>query len=273
MSVLLSIRRAGIADLLHAPRIMAGLTIILGVCIAAGFAPGLAPFDPTHSSVGILLPPDLGHWLGTDELGRDILSRVLHGGRPSLLVGIGAAAIATLIGVPIGLASGYVGGRLDRLAVQLINLFIAVPGLILALIITAMIGSTLTNLVLVLGFVTWPRVARLVRGQALAIRETVFVEAARAAGGSAAWIVRMHMLPNTMRIIVTQFLLTVAYAIFTSASLSFLGVGIPPPTPDWGGMVRTGLDYLAINPTMSLAPSAAVALTVLGFYLIGSNTK
>ena len=266
-------RRRRIAALLQAPRLMAGLTIILVIGLAAAFAPLLAPFDPTQSSINFLMPPDGRHWLGTDELGRDILSRAIYGGRPSLMVGAGAAAIATLIGVPIGLVSGYIGGRVDRLAVQLINLFISVPGLILALIITAMIGATLTNLVLVLGFVTWPRVARLVRGQALAIRETVFVEAARAAGGRAAWIVRMHMLPNTMRIIATQFSLTVAYSIFTSASLSFLGVGIPPPTPDWGGMVRSGLDYLALNPTMSLAPSAAVALTVLGFYLIGSNAK
>jgi peptide/nickel transport system permease protein len=126
---------------------------------------------------------------------------------------------------------------------------------------------------LILGFVSWPRVARLVRGQALAIREALFVEASRAAGGGAAWIIRMHILPNTMRIIAAQFSLTVAYSIFTSASLSFLGLGVPPPTPDWGGMVRSGLDYLALNPAMSLAPSGAVALTVLGFYFLGSSAK
>src|SRR5260221_495444 len=156
------------------PRFMAGFAVVLAMAVAAALAPLLAPFDPTRSGIDILMPPDLKHLLGTDELGRDVLSRVLYGGRPSLLVGVGAPAFATLIGVPIGLASGYAGGRLDRILVQLINLFIAVPGLILALIVTAMIGPTLTNLVLVLGFVTWPRVARLVRGQALAIRETVF---------------------------------------------------------------------------------------------------
>jgi peptide/nickel transport system permease protein len=165
------------------------------------------------------------------------------------------------------------GGRVDMVAVQFINMFIALPGLVLALMITAMIGATLTNLMIVLGIVTWPRVARLVRGQAFEIREALFVEAARAAGGRAAWIIRKHILPNTMRVIAAQFALSVAYSIFTSASLSFLGLGVPPPTPDWGGMVRGGLDYLAINPMMSLAPSGAVALTVLGFYSLGSSIK
>ncbi|MBM3598031.1 MAG: ABC transporter permease [Alphaproteobacteria bacterium] len=258
---------------LGSPRFLVGLGMIGAVCLLSALADSLARFDPTRSGVFPLSPPDATHWLGTDELGRDIVSRVLYGGRPSLLIGIGAAALSTLIGVPIGLVAGYVGGRLDRLTMQLVNLLISVPGLILALIITAMIGPSLTNLVLVLGFVTWPRVARLVRGQALAIRETVFVEAARAAGGGAAWIVRMHILPNTLAIIATQFSLTVAYSIFTSASLSFLGVGIPPPTPDWGGMVRSGLNYLALNPTMALAPSVAVAITVLGFFFLGSTRK
>jgi peptide/nickel transport system permease protein len=175
--------------------------------------------------------------------------------------------------VPVGLAAGYMGGKVDVAAVQFINMFIALPGLVLALMITAMIGPTLTNLMIVLGVVTWPRVARLVRGQAFEIREALFVEAARAAGGGAFWIIRRHILPNAMRVIAAQFALSVAYSIFTSASLSFLGLGVPPPTPDWGGMVRSGLDYLAINPMMSLAPSCAVAFTVLGFYSIGSSIK
>lgn len=252
---------------------MSGAAMILVVSLACGFAAYLAPFDPTQSSVFFLAPPDAKHILGTDELGRDIYSRVLYGGQASLLIGIGGAVIATLIGVPVGVAAGYLGGRIDIVLVQVVNLFIALPGLVLALMITAMVGPTLLNLIIVLGFVSWPRVARLVRGQALAIRETVYVEAARAAGGSAIWIIRMHVLPNTMRIIAAQFSLTVAYSIFTSASLSFLGLGIPPPAPDWGGMVRTGLDYLAINPMLSMAPSGAVALTVLGFYFLGSGRK
>lgn len=260
----------GIRRLLRTPRALVGLAIILGVAAAAALAPVLSSYDPTQTDTLFLMPPGSGHLLGTDDLGRDVLSRVLNGGRASLAIGIGAALLATVVGVPVGLLAGYCGGRIDLAATQLMNMFIALPGLVLALLVTAVTGPTLLNIVLILGFVSWPRVARLVRGQALAIREALFVEAARAAGGDAAWIIPKHILPNVAGVIAAQFALTVAYAIFTSSSLSFLGLGIPPPAPDWGGMVRSGLDYLAINPAMGLAPSAAVGLTVLGFYFLGS---
>lgn len=260
-------------EILLRPRALVGLSILTMIALVAIAGPVLAPYDPTASSMFFLAPPDATHWLGTDELGRDTLSRLIYGGRSSLVVGIGAAVIAALIGVPIGLCAGYFGGTVDLLAVQLIDIFIALPGLILALIITAMVGPTLENLVLVLGFVSWPRVARLIRGQALALREALFVEASRAVGARADWIMLNHIWPNTMRIVAAQFALTVAYSIFTSASLSFLGLGVPPPTPDWGAMVRTGFDYLAINPGMSLTPGGAVALTVFGFYMIGTSIE
>lgn len=270
----LGTRRSPVERLLAMPwPALFGTAIIASVVLASVFAPQLSSIDPTKSSMFFLAPPGAENWLGTDDLGRDIYTRMLYGGRSSLLVGVGAAVIATIIGVPVGLAAGYMGGKVDVAAVQFINMFIALPGLVLALMITAMIGPTLTNLMIVLGVVTWPRVARLVRGQAFEIREALFVEAARAAGGGAMWIIRRHILPNAMRVIAAQFALSVAYSIFTSASLSFLGLGVPPPTPDWGGMVRAGLDYLAINPMMSLAPSCAVAFTVLGFYSIGSSIK
>jgi peptide/nickel transport system permease protein len=255
------------------PRGIAGLVIVLAIVVIVIFAPLLAPFDPTQSSVFFLAPPDADHWMGTDDLGRDTFSRLLYGGQSSLIVGTGAAVIATLVGVPIGLAAGYLKGSFDVIASQVVNLFIALPGLVLGLIITAVMGPTLLNLVLVLGFVSWPRIARLARGQALAISESVFVEASRAVGAGPGWIIHAHIWPNVARIIAAQFALTVAYSIFTSASLSFLGLGVPPPTPDWGAMVRTGFDYLALNPSMSMAPSAAVALTVFGFYLIGTSVE
>jgi len=248
------------------------LVIILVIALAAAFAPLLTANDPSRSGMEFLAPPDATHWFGTDDLGRDVFARVLYGGRASLIIGIGSSVIATLIGVPVGLVSGYAGGRTDVIAEQLINLFIALPGMVIALMFTAIVGPTLTNLTLVLGVVSWPRMARLVRGQALLLREAVFVDAARAAGGGPSWILRMHLLPNTMRIIAAQFSLTVAYSIFTAASLSFLGLGVPPPMPDWGGMVREGFNYLELNPSMSIAPSVAVALTVLGFYCVGSET-
>lgn len=248
-----------------------GAAIIVSACLCAAAAPLLAPYDPTQTSLLSLDPPSVAHWLGTDELGRDILSRIFFGARISLSVGIGAAVVATLLGVPIGLCAGYLGGKTDLLAVQVIDLFIALPGLVLALIITAMVGPSIRNLILVLGFVMWPAVARMVRGQTFAVRESLYVEAARAVGARGGWIVRHHVWPNVLHVTAAQFAVTIAFAIFTSSSLSFLGLGVPPPTPDWGGMVRSGFDYLIVNPAMSLAPGAAVALTVAGFYLLGTR--
>jgi peptide/nickel transport system permease protein len=260
-------------QLFSKPQGLAGCAIVILIILIVTAAPLLAPFDPTQSSVFFLSPPDATYRLGTDDLGRDTFSRLLYGGQSSLIVGVGASLIALLIGLPVGLAAGYIGGRVDLVARQFIDLFVALPGLVLGLIIAAVMGPTLTNLMIVLGFVNWPRVARLARGQALAIRESVFVEASRAAGAGPFWIIRAHIWPNVARIVAAQFALTIAYSIFTSASLSFLGLGVPPPTPDWGAMVRTGFDYLAINPMMSLAPSAAVAMTVFGFYLIGTSVE
>jgi peptide/nickel transport system permease protein len=258
--------------ILNARRV-AGFCIIALAVGCAVLADVIAPYDPARSSVTFLSEPSALHLLGTDELGRDVLSRVIHGARTSLIIGFGAAVVAMAIGAPVGLLAGYIGGRADVAAVMLIDLFVSLPGLVLALVITVMIGPSLQNLALVLGFVMWPAVARLTRGQVLAIREATFIEAARAVGGTPAWIITRHVWPNTMRVVAAQFAVTVSFAIFTSSSLSFLGLGIPPPTPDWGGMVRTGYDFLVINPLLSLAPGAAVGVTVLGFYLVGSSVE
>jgi peptide/nickel transport system permease protein len=255
------------------PRRVVGLAVIGLIVACALLAHWIAPYDPLRSSVALLSPASAAHWLGTDELGRDVLSRIIYGARTSLTVGFGAALVAMLIGAPVGLMAGYFGGRLDIVAVMLIDLFVALPGLVLALVITVMVGPSLQNLALVLGFVMWPSVARLIRGQVLPIREATFVEAARAAGGSPAWIISQHIWPNTMRVVAAQFAVSVSFAIFTSSSLSFLGLGIPPPTPDWGGMVRAGYDFLAVNQLLSLGPGMAVGLTVLGFYLVGSSVE
>ncbi|MER8447365.1 ABC transporter permease [Mesorhizobium sp. M1066] len=179
--------------------------------------------------------------------------------------------MAVLIGAPIGLIAGFFRGWIDFFLVQIIDIFIALPGLVLALIITAMLGPSVVNLAVTLGVVTAPTVARLVRGQVFVVREMVFVEAARATGASSFWIIRHHIMPNTMRVVWAQFAINVAFAIFTSASLSFLGLGVPPPAPDWGGMVRDGSMFLPILPLLSLGPGAAVALTVFTFYLVGSS--
>ena len=250
-----------------------GIMIVLLIAAAAVFAPVLATHSPIRSSIDFLQGPSTVHWFGTDDLGRDVFSRVLFGARTSLIVGIGAAFFATALGVTIGMIAGYSGGKVDMLIVQLIDLFIALPGLVLALIITAMVGATLENLMFTLGFVMWPTIARLVRGQVLNIRNSVYVEAGIAVGGKASWIIRAHITPNILRVVSAQFAITVSFAIFTSASLSFLGLGIPPPTPDWGGMVRAGFDFLSINPLLSLGPGSAISLIVFGFYLIGSTIE
>jgi len=248
------------------------LLFVVIVCVAI-FAPWIAPYDPNATGVSVLAPPSAENLLGTDSLGRDVLSRIIYGTRISLQVGTAAAIVAILIGAPIGLVAGYFRGRIDFFLVQIIDLFIALPGLVLALIITAMLGATAENLSITLGVVTAPTVARLIRGQVFVVREALFVEAARATGASSAWIIRHHVLPNVARVLWAQLAINVSYAIFTSASLSFLGLGVPPPAPDWGGMVRDGATYLPILPLLSLGPGAAVALTVLTFHLVGSSRK
>jgi peptide/nickel transport system permease protein len=250
-----------------------GAGLVAAIAIVAIAAPLLAPQDPYASGTDMLTLPSTAHRLGTDDLGRDVLSRVIYGTQASLAIGFGAALVAMLIGVPVGLVAGTLRGVIDVALAAVIDLFIALPGLVLALIITVMVAPSLRNLILVLGFVMWPPIARLVRGQALAIREMLFVEAARATGGTPLWIIRHHVWPGVLPVVAAQFATSVSFAIFTSASLSFLGLGIPPPAADWGGMVRSGYDYLAINPWMSLAPGAAVSLTVMGFYVIGRSFR
>jgi len=248
-----------------------GAGLVACIAAVAAAAPLLAPWDPNASGVDMLALPGPTHWLGTDDLGRDVLSRVIFGARASLALGLGAALVAMAVGVPVGLLAGTSRGIIDIALSALIDLFIALPGLVLALIVTAMVGANLRNLILVLGFAIWPPIARLVRGQALAIREALFVEAARAIGGPPLWIIRRHVWPCVAPVVAAQFAVSVSFAIFTSASLSFLGLGIPAPAADWGGMVRAGYDYLAINPWMSLAPGTAVSLTVMGYYMIGRS--
>lgn len=244
------------------------LAIVIVICISA---PLLAPYSPDQTNINTLAAPSGAHLFGTNDLGQDVLSQLLYGGRISLVIGLGAAALAALLGIPAGLAAGYFGGWIDASLSNVTNMFIAMPSLVLALIITAVIGVSLPNLIVVLGIVGWPAMARLMRGQTLAIREQMFAEAARVAGAGAIWILWHHVRPNVSRLAWSQLSLTIAQAIFTSSSLSFLGLGVPPPLVDWGGMVRAGGYYLATNPALVIAPSTAVGVTILGFYLAGSG--
>lgn len=249
----------------------AGLAIIGAVLLISLAAPLLTPYPPNRTDVAILMPTSMAHLFGTNDLGQDVYSRVLYGSRISLAIGFGAAALAGIIGITAGLAAGYFGGRTDAIISYFINLFDAMPSLVLALAITSVIGSSLPNLILILGMVGWPAMARLMRGQTLAIREQMFIDAARIAGAGTIWILWHHIRPNVSVLAWSQLSLTIAQAIFTSSSLSFLGLGVAPPQIDWGGMVRIGGDYLATNPSVAIGPSAAVAVTILGFYLTGSD--
>lgn len=246
---------------------------VLLIVLASLLAPLISQQNPNASGDDALAMASAEHWFGTDDLGRDVFTRVLYGGRVSLLIGIGAALIACGVGVPAGLLAGYARGWGSVAAVQLIDLFIAMPGLVLALVITVVIGPTILNLMLVLGLVQWPGIARLVRGQVLALRDIPFVEAARALGGSTGWILARHIWPNIARVVAAQFAVAISVAIFTSASLSFLGLGLPPPTPDWGSMVQGGFDSLAFNPWLCLGPGLAVSLTIFGFYAMGRTVE
>ena len=254
-------------------RLIVGLFLLTVVAFAGLLAPWVAPYEPNTSGDDVLAGVSADHWFGTDDLGRDVFSRVLFGARISLVVGPAAALLAAVIGVPLGLLAGYLRGPLAALMLQVIDLFIALPSLVLALLITVLIGASLQNLVLVLGFVMWPEMARLVRGQVLSVREVTFVEAAHAIGCTPIRVLHRHIWPNIMRIIAAQGAIAVSSAIFTAASLGFLGLGLPPPAADWGGMVQSGFEYLSLNPVLSLAPGAAVASTVLAFYLIGRTIE
>ena len=250
-----------------------GLGSVLVIMLVAILAPWLAPYDPNLSSNLVLEGPSATHFFGTDNLGRDVFSRLIFGARISLVIGLAASALGMAIGVPVGLISGYVGGKVDLALVQIIDILISLPAIILALIITAVVGTSVINLVIILAILKWPIIARIVRGQVLVIRELAFIEAARSIGCTSARIVYRHVAPSIMGVLGAQFALATSTSIFTAASLSFLGLGLPPPAADWGSMVENGFEYMFLRPLLALAPGAAVTLTVLSFYLIGEHNR
>ena len=251
-----------------------GLLIIVAFALMAIFAPSLAPYDPNKQSLTQLLqPPNAQHWLGTDELGRDILSRILYGARVSLSVGIISVGIALVIGVVLGLISGYFGGWTDTLIGRGTDALLAFPALVLALAITSALGPSLTNAMLAIGVVGIPIYVRLTRGQVLALKEREFVEGERVAGASSPRIIFRHILPNVTSPIIVQASLGVAFAVLAEAGLSFLGLGVQPPTASWGSMINTGKNYLEMDPWVAIVPGIAIFLTVLGFNFLGDGIR
>ena len=253
---------------------MIGLVLLLVVCLAAILAPGVAPYDPIQIKLGAKLkPPSFEHWLGTDHFGRDIFSRLLYGGRTSLTVGLLVVGFAFCLGVPLGLASGYLGGRVDNLLMRLVDAFLTFPPLLLAVALVGLLGPDIQNVMLALGLVQAPVLARMVRGSTLAAREEVYVTAARALGASPGRIVLSHLLRNVMSPIIVQLTIVFSAAIIAEASLSFLGFGTQPPQPSWGRDMSEARRFLGDAPWMFLAPTGTIMLCVLSINFLGDGLR
>lgn len=242
--------------------------------LVAVLAPLLSPYDPVATDFAeVLTPPSAKHLFGTDDIGRDILSRVIYGSRVSMQAGLFTVAVALSIGLPLGLIAGYVGGRVDNLLMRALEVVLSFPGLVLALGITAVLGPKLIHALFAIGVVFVPNFARLIRAQVLTVKENDFVAAARALGASDRRLVILHILPNCLAPLLVQSSFSVAFGILTESALSFLGMGTQPPTPSWGIMLSMGRGYLEQAPWLGAFPGAAIFLTVLGFNLLGDGIR
>lgn len=251
-----------------------GLALVLCMSLAALLAPWLAPYDPAQLHLdAILMPPCAAFPLGTDELGRDVLSRLLYGGRISLWVGFVAVGISVCIGLMLGLVSGYFGGLVDECVMRGVDIMLCFPSFFLILAVIAFLEPNLTNIMVVIGLTSWMGVARLVRAEALSLRQRDFVAAAQLSGASSGRILTVHILPNALSPVLVSATLGVAGAILVESSLSFLGLGVQPPVASWGNMLQEGKNVLEIAPWMSIYPGLAILLTVLGYNLLGESLR
>ncbi|HAV42405.1 TPA: glutathione ABC transporter permease GsiD [bacterium] len=251
---------------------LVGLVLIFLILLLALSAPFLVPFEPSSENLReACLPPDTKHLLGTDELGRDVFSRVLYGARISLVVGCGSALFSILIGFGLGLISGYIGGKIDSLIMRLVDVTLAFPSLLLAIGISCVLPRGLLAVIIALSVVGWASFARITRGIILSIKEEPFVEAAVSLGSSNTRILFIHLLPHTIPMVMVLGAMRISTFILAESGLSFLGLGVPPPTPSWGGMVSQGADFIRTAPWISLFPGMAIALTVVAFNLLGDG--
>ena len=254
--------------------IRVGLVIVLVAVLAALVGPALSPYNPVAQELARgLEPPTQSHPFGLDELGRDNLARLLAGARISLLVGLAVVSVSSVVGMLLGSIAGYFGGRVDDVISRVVDVLMAFPGILLAIALVAVLGPSLTNVVLALSVIGWVGYARLVRGQALRARELDFVHAARALGAGSARVVLRHVLPTAFPAVVVQATLGMAGAIIAEASLSFLGLGVQPPTPSWGTMLDAGRAHLFDAPHLTIFPGLAIALLVLGFNFLGDGLR
>jgi peptide/nickel transport system permease protein len=254
--------------------IKVGAAIVLLTVIGAIIAPWAVPYDPAGQELALRLErPSFAHPFGLDELGRDIFSRVLAGTRISLFVGLTVVGISSLVGVLLGSIAGYFGGWLDDVISRTIDVLLAFPGILLAIALVAVLGPSLSNVVTALSAIGWVGYARLVRGQVLKARELEFVQAARALGAGTPRILLRHVVPTTMPAVMVQATLGMAGSILAEASLSFLGLGVQPPTPSWGTMLNGGRLHLLDAPHLTIFPGAAIAVLVLGFNFLGDGMR
>ena len=251
-----------------------GLGMIVVIVLVAILAPILATHDPlTQSTINRLQNPSSDHWLGTDDYGRDVFSRILYGTRVALLVGVLSVAFGAILGTAIGVIAGYTGGIVESLLMRLVDIMLSFPDLITGLLVMAVLGSGLEKLIIAIGLTITPRFARIAYGPVLGLKEKEFVEAARAIGQNTRIILSRHILPNILGELIVLASLWTASAIRLEASLSFIGLGVPPPTPTWGQMIRDGTVRLADLPLLSLAPGAALLLAVFAFNLVGDGLR
>ena len=251
-----------------------GLGVVGAAVLVAIAGPWVVPADPIAQHLPLrLLGPSASHWLGLDELGRDLLARLVAGARISLAVGCTVVAISAAVGIVVGATAGYIGGIVDTVVGRVMDVLMAFPGILLAIALVAVLGPSLVHVVLALVTIGWVGYARLVRGQVLKVRELEYVQAARALGAPVARVIARHVVPATLSAVTVQATLGMAGAILAEASLSFLGLGVQPPTPSWGSMLEAGRSHLFEAPHLTIVPGAAIALVVLGFNLAGDALR
>jgi ABC-type dipeptide/oligopeptide/nickel transport system permease subunit len=251
-----------------------GIVIILLLVLMAIFAPLLAPYDPNEQDLyRVLEGPTRAHLLGTDDVGRDLLSRVIYGSRVSLFIGVTATVFSATIGILIGLVAGYKGGITDMIIMRITDTFMCIPGLVFLLVLAATMGAGIHNIIIAVTVLGWTAFARIIRGQVLVVRELPFVEAAHAAGASELRVMFRHLLPNSIAPIIVTASLAVGFNIMLESAAAFFGLGVQPPTPSWGKALRVGYSYLEIVPLFSIAPGLMITLAILAFNLLGDGLR
>jgi oligopeptide transport system permease protein len=256
------------------PLAMVGLAAVVLLLVIAVLAPLLAPFDPTQQNYGeISHPPGGAHPFGTDQLGRDLLSRIIWGARISIAIGIFTQLIVLAIGLPIGAIAGALGGRADNLLMRFVDIVYAFPDLLLVILFRAVFGPSIPFMFLAIALAQWGGLARLTRGQILSLNQRGFVEAARAQGASTSWVITRHLLPNAAGPLIVYLTFNVPRAIFAEAALSYIGIGIAPPTPSWGSMIQEGSQMIFAAPWQVVFPSLAIATTMMAFSFLGDGLR